>query len=184
MSVYTPYCIYFLFISQLRFSISFVGISNEVCGDVNVFQYWHTWNWLLMFRLMYSSHRKKWQKFLINWHCLLLTNNGNKIEVNSFIDLAGHCTGFWSLDLSTLWWASFPSTYRYMKGMYVLNYLPGNQFIIFHDFDQEVVAELLFHSQNFFMFLAMQTPLFLTHVYGKVPSLINLVSWIFFLKRF
>lgn len=184
MSVYTPYCIYFLFISELRFSISFVGISNEACGDVNVFQYWHTWNWLLMFRLMYSSHRKKWRKFLINWHCLLLTNNGNKIKVNSFIDLAGHCTGFWSLDLSTLWWASFPSTYRYMKGMYVLNYLPGNQFIIFHDFDQEVVAELLFHSQNFFMFLAMQTPLFLTHVYGKVPSLINLVSWIFCLKRF
>lgn len=132
MSVYTPYCIYFLFISELRFSISFVGISNEACGDVNVFQYWHTWNWLLMFRLMYSSHRKKWRKFLINWHCLLLTNYGNKIKVNSFIDLAGHCTGFWSLDLSTLWWASFPSTYRYMKGMYVLNYLPGNQLV--HNF--------------------------------------------------
>lgn len=63
-----------------------------------------------------------------------------------------------------------------MKGMYVLNYLPGNQFIIFHDFDHEVIAKLLFHSQIFFMLLAMQTPLFLTHVYGKVPSLINLVS--------
>lgn len=71
-----------------------------------------------------------------------------------------------------------------MKGMYVLNYLPGNQFIIFHDFDQEVVAELLFHSQNFFMFLAMQTPLFLTHVYGKVPSLMNLVLLNIFFETF
>lgn len=60
--------------------------------------------------------------------------------------------------------------------MYVLNYLRVNQFIIFHDFDHEVFAELLFHSQNFFMVLAMQTPLFVTNVYGKVPSLINLVS--------
>lgn len=68
-----------------------------------------------------------------------------------------------------------------MKGMYVLNYLPGNQFIIFHDFDQEVVAELLFHSQNFFMVLAMQTPLFVTNVYGKVPiaSLILSLEYFF-----
>lgn len=61
--------------------------------------------------------------------------------------------------------------------MYVLNYLRVNQFIIFHDFDHEVFAELLFHSQNFFMLEEMQTPLFVTHVlYGNVPSLINLVS--------
>lgn len=61
--------------------------------------------------------------------------------------------------------------------MYVLNYLRVNQFIIFHDFDHEVIGELLFHIQNFVMFLAMQTPLFVTHVlYGNVPSLINLVS--------
>lgn len=62
--------------------------------------------------------------------------------------------------------------------MYVLNYLRVNQFIIFHDFDHEVFAELLFHSQNFFMLEEMQTPLFVTHVhvYGNVLSLINLVS--------
>lgn len=97
------------------------------------FQYWHTWNWLLMFGLMYSSHRKKWQKFLINWHYLLLTNNGNKIKVNLFIDLAGVRVNwilkFWSFH-TLMNFLALPTS-AYMKGVYLLNCLPVLQFMVF-----------------------------------------------------